>query len=85
MQNFHIHISNLLKSNYDACNYCFKRRIAVNENSKVSFTLKLRCFVPYLGTNFKEWLNIQKREPFPPGPSPMNSCPKPLPHLPQLT
>ena len=44
--NFNIHILNLLLNQIMMlvikC-YCFKWRIAVNENSKVSFTLKLRC------------------------------------------
>ena len=38
-----------------------------------------------LGTNFREWLNIQNRDPFPSGPSLMNSWPRGLPHFPQRT
>lgn len=41
-------------------------------------------FVP-LGTNFRELLNIQKRERPRLGPSFTNSWPRPFPHLPQLT
>ena len=38
-----------------------------------------------LGTNFREWLNIQNRDPFPSGPSLINSWPRGLPHFPQRT
>ena len=47
--------------------------------------LRMRQVLPYFGTNFMEWLKIQKRDPLPPGPSPTNSWPSPLPHFPQLT
>lgn len=40
---------------------------------------------PALGTNLSEWLKIQKRETPSCGPSFTNSCPSPLPHLPQRT
>ena len=38
-----------------------------------------------LGTNFREWLNIQNRDPFPSGPSLINSWPRGFPHFPQRT
>lgn len=41
--------------------------------------------LPLLGTNLSEWLKIQKRDTPSCGPSFTNSCPSPLPHLPQRT
>merc|ERR1740116_311680 len=38
-----------------------------------------------LATNFREWLNIQNRDPLALGPSLINSWPRGLPHFPQRT
>lgn len=50
-----------------------------------SQTFMVAIILPVLGTNLSEWLKIQKRETPSCGPSFTNSCPSPLPHLPQRT
>lgn len=50
-----------------------------------SITTLAAIILPLLGTNLSEWLKIQKRETPSSGPSFTNSCPSPLPHLPQRT
>ena len=58
--------------------------------SALQLIMKMKGFAHFssyccLGTNFREWLNIQNRDPLPSGPSFMNSWPRGLPHFPQRT
>lgn len=64
---------------------CFWKAAIFTNPAGLRHSHESAIVLPLLGTNLSEWLKIQKRDSPSCGPSFRNSCPSPLPHLPQRT